>query len=328
MASAPPGASPRLAPVGTPRTVGGRAAKAGPGAADIGRQFGLDGSQDADGSVRACPALTFPRLLPRVENLYHFRRFEEMFRKYPSGSGVVVSPAAAAGSHEPRPLEALSAHEYAHAFQIVSNGGSQADFNVWTPFVEGADEFSLGQLWVTNGQSSDNTGQSAETGWQVFPSLYGDTSPHLFVYYTTANYTTTGDNQGCYNLSCVGFVQTNNSVVIGGALANVSSQGGTQAQITLSFIRDTGDSNDYWLSYNGTPVGYYPSSLSTAPQAWPTGRARSTSAARSSTTAPAASTHAPRWAAGASRRRVTRTPRTLRTSSTGARPGTTTLHPA
>ncbi len=259
VATTPPGAVPRLAPVVPPGTSGGAAAEAAPGPADIGAQFGLDGSRDPDGNARVCPALTFPRLVPRIENLYHFHRLEDVFRKHPDDVGARTGAASALGALQP-PAPSTT-HEYAHAYQMIANNGSQADFNVWAPFVEQADEFSLAQLWVTNGSSSDNSVQSAESGWQVYPSLYGDANPHFFIYYTTAYYTTTGDNQGCYNLNCVGFVQTDPSVVIGGALANVSAQGGTQAQITISYTRDTGGSHDYWLRYNGTYVGYYPNSL-------------------------------------------------------------------
>ncbi|MFI5165696.1 MAG: neprosin family prolyl endopeptidase [Thermoanaerobaculales bacterium] len=261
LASAGPGASPRLEPAEPPREVRGQAAGAAARPSEIGAQFGLDGSRDAAGNVRACPALTFPRLVPSIEHLYHFRRLEEMFRKHPDGvvGGLPHVTATARGKLEPP--TAPTNHEYAHAFQQVDNVGSQADFNVWAPFVQQADEFSLSQLWVTNGDSSANALQSAETGWQVYPGLYGDSKPHLFVYYTTANYTTMGDNQGCYNLGCVGFVQTDSSVVIGGALTNVSTQGGPQSQITLSYYRDPGGTHDYWLRYNGTNVGYYPNSL-------------------------------------------------------------------
>ena len=260
LASPVHGSSPRLAPGQLPRAVTAAQAQSAPDPRVIGAQFGLDGSRDAAGNVRACPALTFPRLLPRIENLYHFRRLEEMFQKHPDGDRSAPPGAIVAAPQGVRAPDAPTTHEYAHAYEQAANIGSQADFNLWAPLVEQDDEFSLAQLWVTGGQYADNSLQTTETGWQVYRGLYGDSQPHLFIYFTTAAYTTQGDNQGCYNLTCQGFVQTDSSVVIAGSFSTVSVQGGQQYDITLSFYRDPA-SHDYWLRYDGTWVGYYPNAL-------------------------------------------------------------------
>lgn len=45
--------------------------------------------------------------------------------------------------------------------------GTQATMNVWKPKVEGSEEFSLGQIWLTSGTYLDNNLNSIEAGWQV-----------------------------------------------------------------------------------------------------------------------------------------------------------------
>jgi hypothetical protein len=56
------------------------------------------------------------------------------------------------------------------------------------------------------------------------------------------------------------FVQTDSSIIIGGAFSPVSSIGGPQYDIPLMFYRDQGRNHDWWLKYNDTWVGYYPNS--------------------------------------------------------------------
>jgi PKD repeat protein len=133
-----------------------------------------------------------------------------------------------------------------------------ADFNLWSPTVEQSSEFSLSQLWVARGQTTDNSLQTAETGWQNFQQLYGDSRSHLFIYHTTGNYQT---GTGCYNLTCTGFVQTDNSVILGGSFTSYSTVGGAQYDISLAYFRDLSAPYNWWLKFNGTWVGYYPNSL-------------------------------------------------------------------
>lgn len=212
----------------------------------VGNLFGLDGSIDDEGHLRSCPEGSFPKLIPRLQELYRFASVDAYYSKYgnaeqagrESGLGVI--------------------HEYAGALQVQPNWGSSAIFNPWSPAVA-IGEFSLSQLWVTRGSGTDV--QSAETGWQKYPSRYGDNNTHLFIFFTTNGYTSTGNNIGCYNLSCTGFVQTDNSVVIGGAFGATSILGGQQQEVPIAFIRDTNATPNWWLMVNNVPIGYYPSTL-------------------------------------------------------------------
>jgi hypothetical protein len=259
LASAADATMPPLAPSTPPREIDKDSAAAPTNPATLGAMFGLDSSRDQDGNVRSCPALTFPQLVPPVENLYRFRRLEEMFQKYPDGHrGTPPIGGEVRRDSGKQPMLADTTHEYAHAYRTVDNTGSQADFNLWSPFVEFDSEFSLSQLWVTRGDFSDSSLQTIEVGWQVYKQLYSDTKAHLFIYFTTAAY---ASSSGCYNLSCTGFVQTDSTVVIAGTFTNYSTIDGQQYQATLSVYRDPSGAHNWWLRINGVWVGYYPNSL-------------------------------------------------------------------
>lgn len=50
---------------------------------------------------------------------------------------------------------------------------------MWRPWAEWADEFSLGQVWVTRGTGSQT--QTVEVGLQVRKDSFGDWEPHVYV---------------------------------------------------------------------------------------------------------------------------------------------------
>jgi neprosin-like protein/VCBS repeat protein/FG-GAP repeat protein len=227
--------------------------------------FGLDGTTDAEGNLRRCPAGSIPVLIPSLEDLCRFKTFDDIFRKFPNGTkqtsfGTVLDQTRGNTPLPPVDLENPTAvvHDYAHASRTVDNQGQQAAFNVWQPSVERSDEFSLSQLWVGRAAGTISNHQTVETGWQVCYLLYDDSRPHLFIYSTTHNYE--DGYPGGYNLGSGMFVQTNSTVIIGGAFSPVSTQGGTQYDVRLMFYRDQGGNHDWWLKYEDTWVGYYPNS--------------------------------------------------------------------
>src|SRR5208337_1734516 len=73
--------------------------------------------------------------------------------------------------------------------------------------------------------------QTLECGWQVYPAMYGDAKPHLFIYWTADDYNTTG----CYNLTCNAFVQTGTAYAPGMALSPTSVSSGAQYVIELAY---------------------------------------------------------------------------------------------
>ncbi|KAK9069846.1 hypothetical protein SSX86_010242 [Deinandra increscens subsp. villosa] len=145
-----------------------------------------------------------------------------------------------------------SNHEWAHAI-LDKEGqyyGTQATFNVWNPRVQIPNDLSLGQLWVLSQY------ETIEVGWQVLPSMYGDTTTRFFIFWTNDGY----QNVNCYNLNCQGFIQTNNKIVIGGSISPTSEFNGAQYDITILVWKDPKDGN-WWLEVDGTIIGYWPSSL-------------------------------------------------------------------
>jgi len=138
----------------------------------------------------------------------------------------------------------------------VDNRGAEAVLNLWSPYTEKSSEFSLSQIWVVRGSGDDR--ETVEAGWQRYHDLYGDDRARLFIYFTPDNYAIGGG--GCYNLSCGKFVQTNNSIIIGGPYSAYSQLNGTQRTITLLWFKD-GDNGSWWLRHGDVWVGYYPREL-------------------------------------------------------------------
>ena len=215
----------------------------------------LDGSVDRFGQQRICPDNAFPKLAPRLENLYRFRSLDDYFSKYLSGGNPPAENATQGAELRGQGIPAAAGgpvYRYAFAGQNVTNVGGGADFNVWSPCVAGGNEASLNQLWIMAGT---NAYETVELGWQKYPRLYGDQKTHLFIYYIGKN-----SIPGCFDLTCKAFVQTNKSVVIGGPIEPVSAYGGNQVDVVLDARQDP-TTHDWRLYYNGNELGYYPASL-------------------------------------------------------------------
>ncbi|CAN6452025.1 unnamed protein product [Victoria cruziana] len=150
-----------------------------------------------------------------------------------------------------------SSHEHAVGYMSGQQYyGAKSSLNVWAPFVNNRNEFSLSQMWVISGSFGEDL-NTIEAGWQVSPELYGDLRPRFFTYWTTDAYQTTG----CYNLLCSGFIQTNNRIAIGAAISPISTYNGGQFDISLLIWKDPKHGN-WWLEFgSGVLVGYWPSVL-------------------------------------------------------------------
>jgi Neprosin/Neprosin activation peptide len=191
---------------------------------------------------QSCPDKTAPMRRLTMDTLKRFRTLDDFLRK----EGVVRKPIGCGSGSAP--------HEWAHAYRNVANWGGESIFNVFSPYVQKDDEFSLSQMWVTRGAGSNL--ETVEGGWQVYEDLYGDWKAHLFIYFTPDNY----GSGGCYNTSCSGFVQVANTVYLGGGFTNYSVRGGDQYEFKLLWYKD-GRNGSWWLRYGDTWVGYYPRSL-------------------------------------------------------------------
>ena len=187
-----------------------------------------------------CPEKSVPIRRLTMDILKNFQTLEQFRKKNPPH--LVDGP--------------TNLHQYAHAYRSGDNWGAQSLLNVWSPYTERADEFSLSQIWVVRGSGDDR--ETVEAGWQKYRDLYGDYRPRLFIYFTPDNY---GDG-GCYNLTCDAFVQVSNSVYIGGGFTNISQHPhpSTAWEFALRWQKD-GTTGHWWLKYGDTWVGYYPRSL-------------------------------------------------------------------
>lgn len=191
---------------------------------------------------QTCPEKTAPMGRLTLDTLRRFRTLDDFLRK----QSEIRKPSGGGSSSPP--------HEWAHASRGVANWGGESIFDVFSPYVEKADEFSLSQMWITRGGGANL--QTVEGGWQAYHDLYGDWASHLFIYFTPDNY----GSGGCYNTSCSGFVQVNNTVYLGGGFTNYSVRGGQQWEFKLLWYKD-GTNGHWWLKYGNTWVGYYPRSL-------------------------------------------------------------------
>jgi hypothetical protein len=149
-----------------------------------------------------------------------------------------------------------STHKYAFTSQSVTCYGTDGNINAWDPYLEWSDEFSLGQLALSRG--SGDGFQTLEVGHQEYRDLYGDWVPHLFIFYTTNNYTDQGDNKGGYNQDVDGWIQYSNTIHPEALSSPLSQFAGTQYIMALKVQLWEGN---WWVRVNGTWIGYYPASL-------------------------------------------------------------------
>jgi hypothetical protein len=102
---------------------------------------------------------------------------------------------------------------------------------------------SLGQIWAID--SSDPRGLSTiEEGWSVSPGQFGDTNPHLFIYHFDAGV-------GMGYAPAGGWVQVSNTVYPNMRLSYHDRQHSYYVQAYAA---------NWWVSYDGIWVGYYPAS--------------------------------------------------------------------
>lgn len=243
--------------------------------AEIAYSGELKGDIDSLGNLRYCPDGSVPIKQLTLDEMSRFPTLEAFLGKYPEGKipddgslgdkvldgGItglrgsltksltgsdIIVPADHTGP--------TSLHQYAYIRDYVDSWGAESVFNVWSPYVERSNEFSLSQMWVVRGSGGDR--ETIESGWQVYRDKYGDNRARLFLYFTPDNY---GDG-GCYNLDCSGFVQVANNIYIGGGFTSYSSYNGAQYTFKLLWVRDPANGN-WWLRYGNTWVGYYPTGL-------------------------------------------------------------------
>lgn len=187
----------------------------------------------------ACASGTIPIRRITLDEMTRFPSLQAFLHKS-EGEGV------------PHASRATQAHHYAFSYDYQAAQGTSTTLNIWQPAInqKKTQVFALSQSWDVGGTGAAT--QTAETGWQVFPAMYGTVKPSLFIYWTADDYARTG----CYNLTCTAFVQTSNKVMLGGPLTP-SKQGGKQREIVLEYRFYKGG----WWLWSGEWIGYYPVAL-------------------------------------------------------------------
>jgi hypothetical protein len=207
-----------------------------------------------DRNVERGPAGTVPVLRKDAAALHTTTSLDEHLAKR---GGATVNPSRPnKGPADPNPFGFF----HGTSGQSVDAAGGYSWLNIWDPYVETSTDHSIMQCGL---QNYDNPQlQSLEGGWTVDHSLNGDWLPHLFTYYTTNGYTSSGDNIGGYNSDVDGWVQVSSSVYPGAAFSSpYSTIGGPQRGFALGYYLDY-DENNWWLWFQGAGagewVGYYP----------------------------------------------------------------------
>jgi Neprosin/Neprosin activation peptide len=209
--------------------------------------------QSSSVQVSGCPSGTVPILEVTAKDLSRFASLQDFFAKVPSHLGKAQAPQTSLQT--PEHQGPTDNHQYAHAYRFVTNWGASSNINLWAPYTELNNEFSLSQIWVVGGSGSGL--QTLEVGSQKYYDLYSNSSAHLFIYSTRGNY---APNTGCYNNTCGDFVQVSSSVYPGAPFSVSSVYDGAQYEAPVQWFKDM-DGGDWWLQYNGQWIGYYPRAL-------------------------------------------------------------------
>ncbi|XP_038704771.1 uncharacterized protein LOC120000728 [Tripterygium wilfordii] len=170
-----------------------------------------------------CPKHTIPIRRTTIDDVMRGSFISQVGEKQTSNYHTLNTP----NLHH----EILNSSYYATVVHKEPEGvyGAEARLNVWQPFVEEINEFSLAQIWISS-KPYDGELNSIEVGWHVYPLLYGDNGTRFFIFWTKDGYQT----GRCYNIqNCPGFIQTTKKMIVGGALEKISQYNGTQYDITI-----------------------------------------------------------------------------------------------
>ena len=205
-----------------------------------------------DETVKRGPPGTVPVLRKNLEAISFSRPLRSLLGKYDMSAKDLF---LVNGRMQPAP-SVSGPHRYANTAQAIICFGGEGVLSAFDPYCENADDFSLMQIALTNGDTGRI--QSLEGGWQQRKDSYGDWHPHLFLYYTTNGYTDDDDDVGGYNQDVDGWVQYDGSIYPGALSSPNSTRGGDQyvMQIKFQLWRD-----NWWFMCNGRWLGYYPARL-------------------------------------------------------------------
>ncbi|KAG7611904.1 Neprosin [Arabidopsis suecica] len=131
--------------------------------------------------------------------------------------------------------------------------GASAWFSIYQPKLTNKDQFSMSFMWLNTEYNGERT--NAQFGWAVIPALYGDDRTRLTAYWSPDKI-----ENGCYNIQCKGFVQTDHRVALGTGFSNTSVVGGNQYKAFFAISQDPKTKN-LWLTVQKINIGYWPEEL-------------------------------------------------------------------
>ncbi|MGA2808193.1 MAG: neprosin family prolyl endopeptidase [Terracidiphilus sp.] len=221
----------------------------------------LDSEKPVDefGNSTSCGANTVPLLRTTLETLSRFATLQDFYHKTPGGA---VKEAQARADEDNSRSEfadpSVAAHKYSFTYQYVNNLGGNSNNNIWDPYVNTSlgEVFSLSQEWYVGGSGSGT--QTEEVGWVVYPAMFNDERTHFFIFSTPDNYNINDTKYDCWDNTCDNFVQVADFGLLGNYFNTVSSTGGTQYEFAAMYYLYEGN---WWLSYQGTWIGYYPGAM-------------------------------------------------------------------
>jgi Neprosin len=155
------------------------------------------------------------------------------------------------------PAPNTSGFWYAESGLTNAMRGAECFISVNNPWVQGSHDHALIEMNCFE-IDENNHYQSAEVGVLTSNQRYGDWSPHLFTFYTTNDYTTTGDYQQGYDRDVKGWIQYDSLYFPGCGFTVVSTPNGPQYDI---FVKYQLYQSNWWLRVNDRWLGYYPCSL-------------------------------------------------------------------
>ncbi|XP_045809852.1 uncharacterized protein LOC123904207 [Trifolium pratense] len=122
---------------------------------------------------------------------------------------------------------------YAELFAIALDGpyyGVSGTTSIYNPKVVDG-QTSGSHIYVENGKGDGNN--KITVGWHVSPQLYKNGATHFYSTWTSQNY-----KNGCYNMLCPGFVQTNRAYYLGSSISNTSSTSSrTKVEMPISLLQ-------------------------------------------------------------------------------------------
>ncbi|KAI3843543.1 hypothetical protein MKX03_012563 [Papaver bracteatum] len=193
-----------------------------------------------------CPEGTVPIRRINKEELIRVKSFMESFERshiaHPNAPVVEPPGQHVAVYHSPNGTDPLEKHIF---------HGIKANLTVENLSLHPS-QMSASLLWLESGPAGNAS--TIQAGWMVSPTLFGDSKTHIFVSWWGAQ------GSGCWNILCLGFVQTHKDYYVGQIIEPTSQYDGQHYYIG-AYIHQDGGTGDWWFSLYGhvdADIGYWP----------------------------------------------------------------------